>query len=113
MEIGIKDKILMVIAPLKNTPAYKANIKSGDKILKIDNLVTSGLSIEKAIRLIRGDTGTIVTLTIFHDGDKEPKEIKIMRDTINIPTLDTELRKDGIFVIKLYSFFRKFSWTFS
>ncbi|MEK7088904.1 MAG: S41 family peptidase [Patescibacteria group bacterium] len=104
MEIGIKDKILMVIAPLKNTPAYKANIKSGDKILKIDNLVTSGLSIEKAIRLIRGDTGTIVTLTIFHDGDKEPKEIKIMRDTINIPTLDTELRKDGIFVIKLYSF---------
>jgi len=104
MEIGIKDKILTVIAPLKNTPAYKANIKSGDKILKIDNLVTSGLSIEKAIRLIRGDIGTTVALTIFRDGDKEPKEVKIVRDTINVPTLDTELRKDGIFVIKLYSF---------
>ncbi len=104
MEIGIKDKILTVIAPLKDTPAYKANIKSGDKILKINNLITSGLSVERAIKLIRGDIGTTVKLTIFHDGDKEPKEIKIVRDIINIPTLDTELRKDGIFVIKLYSF---------
>lgn len=105
MEIGIKDKVLTVIAPLKDTPAYKANIKSGDKILKIDNLVTSGLSTEKAVKLIRGEVGTTVRLTIFREGDKEPKEIKIVRDIINIPTLDTELRKDGIFVIKLYSFF--------
>ena len=49
MEVGIKDKILTVVASLKDTPAYKANVKSGDKILKIDDLVTSGLSIEKAI----------------------------------------------------------------
>ncbi len=104
MEVGIKDKILTVIAPLKDTPAYKANIKPGDQILKIDSTVTSGLSIEKAISLIRGDVGTTVTLTIFRDGDKEPREVKIVRDTINTPTLDTELRKDGIFVIKLYSF---------
>jgi len=104
IEIGVKNKTLTVIAPLKNTPAYRANIKSGDKILKINDLTTSGLSVEKAIKLIRGDVGTTVTLTILHEGDKEPKEIKIVRDIINIPTLDTELRKDGIFVIKLYSF---------
>lgn len=104
MEVGIKNKILTVIAPLKDTPAYRANIKPGDKILKIDKTVTSGLSIEKAIKLIRGEKDTIVTLTIFREGDKEPIEIKIARETINIPTLDTELRKDGIFVIKLYSF---------
>ncbi len=104
MEVGIKDKVLTVIAPLKDTPAYKANIKSGDKILKIDDTVTSDLSVDKAIKLIRGDAGTTVRLTVFHDGDKEPKEIKITRENINIPTLDTELRKDGIFVIRLYSF---------
>ena len=104
MEVGMKDKILTVIAPLKNTPAYKADIKSGDKILKIDNLVTNGMSVDKAIKLIRGDPGTTVKLTIFRDGDQEPKEVKITRDVINIPTLDTELRKDGILVIKLYSF---------
>ena len=104
IEIGIKDKILTVIAPLKDTPAYRAGIKSGDKILKIDQLVTSGLNIEGAIKLMRGEAGTMVMLTIFHEGNKEPTEIKIIRDIINIPTLDTELRKDGIFVIQLYSF---------
>ena len=104
MEVGMKDKILTVIAPLKDTPAYRANIKSGDKILKIDKIVTSGLSIEKAIKLIRGEKGTTVALTIFREENKDPMEIKIVRDVINIPTLDTEFRPDGIFVIKLYSF---------
>lgn len=104
MEVGMKDKVLTVIAPLKDTPAYKADIKSGDKILKIDKTTTTGLSIEEAIKLIRGPKGTTVVLTIFREGIKQPKEIKIVRDTIDIPTLDTESRKDGIFVIKLYSF---------
>ncbi len=104
MEVGIKDKILTVIAPLKDTPAYRANIKPGDKILKIDKTVTSGLDIEKAIKLIRGEKGTTVTLTVLREEDREPIEIKIVRDIINIPTLDTELRPDGIFVVKLYSF---------
>src|SRR3989338_157678 len=92
MEVGIKDKILTVIAPLKDTPAYRANIKPGDKILKIDKTVTSSLSgIEEAIKLIREE-------------NNDPIEIKMIRDIIDIPTLDTELRKDGIFIITLYSF---------
>ncbi len=104
MEVGIKDGILTVIAPLKDTPAYKAGIKSGDKILKIDSEITSDMTIDEAIKKIRGEKGTVVTLTIFNENSVEPEEIKITRDTINVPTLDTELRKDGIFVIKLYSF---------
>ncbi len=104
MEVGLKDKILTVIAPLKNTPAYRANVKPGDKILKIDSTVTTGMSVEKAIKLIRGEKGTTVVLTMFREGVRDPFEVKIVRDTIEIPTLDTELRPDGIFVIKLYSF---------
>lgn len=104
MEVGMKDKVLTVIAPLKDTPAYRADIKSGDKILKIDEKITTGLSVEEAIKLIRGAKGTPVTLTILREGLQQPKEITIIRDTINIPTLDTEKRADGIFVIKLYSF---------
>ena len=104
MEVGLKDKTLTVVAPLKDTPAYRADIKSGDKILKIDDKVTTGMSVEESIKLIRGPKGTTVTLTIFRAGLNQPKEIKIVRDTINVPTLDTEVRKDGIFVIKLYSF---------
>lgn len=104
MEVGIKDKILTVIAPIKDTPAYRAGIKSGDKILKIDNTVTTGLKIEDCVKLLKGEKGTKVVLTILHEGAKESEEITIIRDIINLPTLDTELREDGIFVIKLYSF---------
>src|SRR3989344_1110773 len=104
MEVGLKNHILTVIAPLKDTPAYRAGIKSGDKILKIDDALTAGLSVEEAIKLIRGTKGTSVTLTISRETASKPQEIKIVRDTINIPTLDTELRSDKIFVIRLYSF---------
>jgi carboxyl-terminal processing protease len=104
MEVGIKNKILTVIAPIKDTPAYRAGIKAGDLILKIDDKITSDLGVDEAIKLIRGEKGTTVTITILHEGESDPKEIKIVRDVINIPTLDTETRPDGIFVIHLYSF---------
>ena len=104
MEVGIKDGTLTVIAPLKNTPAEKAGIRSGDQILKIGDVNTAGMATDEAIKLIRGEKGTTVALTIFRTSYKEPKELKIVRDIINIPTLDAELRPDGVFVIKLYSF---------
>ncbi|OGI81001.1 hypothetical protein A3B93_00615 [Candidatus Nomurabacteria bacterium RIFCSPHIGHO2_02_FULL_42_24] len=104
MEIGIKDKIITIIAPLKDTPAYKAGIKAGDKILKIDENITDSMSVEKAVSLIRGPKDTTVNLTIFRETDKKPREISITRDRIVIPTLDTKLRSDGIFVISLYNF---------
>src|SRR3989338_11449646 len=94
MEVGIKDKILTVIAPLKDTPAYKAGIKSGDKILKIDDKSTVNMSVESAVKLIRGEKGTPVTLTILREDEKSPREIKIIRDVINMPTIETELRAD-------------------
>ncbi len=104
LEIGIKDKILTVIAPLKGTPAEKSGIKSGDKILKINETITSDMTVEKAISLIRGEPGTKVTLTTFREGDKEPKAVILTREVIDIPTIDTEARKDGIYVIRLYQF---------
>ncbi len=104
LEIEIKNKILTAIAPLKNSPAYKAGIKPGDKILKIDNTSTTDITVEKAINLIRGKEGTVVKLVILRDGENVSREIPVTREVINIPALDTELRPDGIFVIKLYQF---------
>ncbi|MDP2788465.1 MAG: S41 family peptidase [bacterium] len=104
MELGMKNRVLTVISPLKDTPAYKAGIKSGDKILKIDGSSTTDINVEGAVKLIRGEAGTAVTITIFREGEKESRDIKIVRSIITIPTLDTEARSDGIFVIKLYSF---------
>lgn len=104
MEIGMRDRTLTVIAPLKGTPAFNAGIKAGDKILKIDGTPTTDMSVEKAVSLIRGPKGTKVDLSVYREGEKEPLSFGIIRDTIVIPTIDTEKRPDGIFVIKLYSF---------
>jgi carboxyl-terminal processing protease len=103
MEIGLKEKVLTVIAPLKGTPAERAGILTGDKIIKIDSTITSGLSTDEAIKLIRGARGTIVTFLIQR-GEDEPVEIKVTRDVINIPTLATKTLENGIFMIQLYSF---------
>lgn len=103
-EIGVKDKILTIIAPLKDSPAMKAGTKAGDKILKIDKTETNDMTIDKAINLIRGPKGSEVTLLILRPGEKETREIKIVRDDIAMPTIDTEFRSDNIFVIKFYSF---------
>lgn len=103
-EIGMKDKLLTVIAPLKDTPAWKAGIKKGDKILKIDNKDTSEMTIDKAISLIHGKQGTVVTLVVLREGEKTTREFKITRDNIDIPTIETEEKGDGIFLIKFYTF---------
>lgn len=121
MEIGIKDDVLTVIAPLKGTPAERAGIHSGDKILKINDEVSTNMRVDQAVKLIRGKRGTEVRLTIAREGKPDPFEIKVMRDVIDIPTIDVELRpaktasaetgetrtglgENGVFVIKLYNF---------
>ncbi len=104
MEIGIQDDVLTVISPLKGTPAFRAGIKSGDKIIKIDETSTDKLNTDQAVRLIRGKGGTKVKLTIIRDGLDKPLEISVTRAVIDIPTLDAAMRSDGIYVIHLYSF---------
>lgn len=104
MEMGEKDNVLTVIAPLKDTPAEAAGIKSGDKILAIDGTTTNDMSIDKAVDLIRGTAGTVVKLSVYHDGASGPVDISVTRGVISIPTLDSELRPDGVYVISLYNF---------
>lgn len=102
-EIGIRDDVLTVIAPLEGTPAKQAGLKSGDKILKIDKTLTVDLSVDEAVMLIRGPKGTDVVLTISRNGLDQTKEIKITRGTIKIPVLKL-VYHDEIAQIKLYEF---------
>lgn len=103
MEIGIKDDTLVVVAPLKNSPAEKAGILAGDRIVAINGVSTEGLSVEEAVKKIRGEIGTQVKLLIAHEKE-EAKEITITRATIEVPIVQTTARPDGVFVIALYSF---------
>lgn len=104
MEVGIKNKQLQVISPLESSPAQRAGLRAGDKIIKINDTVTAELSIEEAVSLIRGPKGTEVILTIMRDGWEKPQEIKIIREVIQIPTIKWELKEDNIAYIKLYQF---------
>jgi carboxyl-terminal processing protease len=104
MEIGMRDRILTVIAPIKNMPAEKAGIKAGDKILKINGETTDGLSTDEAALKIRGEKGTEVVLTIFREGKNESFDVKITRDTIIVPAIETEVKENGIFLIRMMSY---------
>lgn len=102
-EIGIRKDQLSIISPLKNSPAEKAGIKAGDMILKINSTSTEGMSTEKAVTLIRGPEGTTAVLNIYREGWDKAKDFSIVRQKIQVPTLDSEMR-DGYAHISLYSF---------
>lgn len=107
MEIAIRDRFLTVVSPLKDTPASNAGLKSGDRIVEIDGKSTKDMDINTAVQLIRGPKGTDVVFTVLRDGEGDTIEIVVTRDTIQIPTIETHRRADGIFVIELLNFSAK------
>jgi carboxyl-terminal processing protease len=104
IQIGEKNDVLTIIAPLKGSPAEKAGILPGDKIAKINDTTTSNMTVDQAVAIIQGKIGTVVTLTIVRDGVAAPIVVPITRQTIDLPTVDTEMKGNDVFVIHLYSF---------
>lgn len=103
MEVGIRNDLVTVIAPLPDTPAAEAGILPKDVIVEIDGTTTEDMSIDEAVRLIRGEAGTQVMLKIFREGEPEFMDITITRADITVPTVKTKQEGD-VFVIALYSF---------
>lgn len=91
-EIGIRNNNLVIVAPLASTPAEKAGLKPGDRILGIDGVDTTGMAVDYAVTLIRGQRGTPVVLTVLSNGDAEAKEVTIVRDKITIQVVQSELK---------------------
>lgn len=104
MEIDVKDQMLVVVSPLKGSPAEAAGMKAGDRVIKINGEASTGMDVSAAVKLIRGPKGTVVTLTVVREGWTEPKDIKVTRQVINVPVVTTTKRPDGIFVISLATF---------
>ncbi|NCN07554.1 S41 family peptidase [Candidatus Falkowbacteria bacterium] len=103
-EIGIRNNILTVIAPLDDSPAFKAGLRPKDLILEIDGDKTDGLSLSQAVNLIRGQHGTDVVLTIYRDDIKESKKITITREAIKVKSLEFEIKDNNIAYIKIRQF---------
>ncbi|PMP69166.1 MAG: peptidase S41 [Thermodesulfobacterium geofontis] len=108
IEITIKDDIITVVAPIEDTPAWKAGIKPGDKILKIDDKPTKGMSLLEAVKLLRGPKGTKVTITILRN-DKDIKEITLVRDVIPIKSVKAKILEPGYAYVRITSFQEKTS----
>jgi carboxyl-terminal processing protease len=107
ISIGMKDGALTVIAPLDGTPAYKAGIKAGDIILKIDDKATIGMNIDESVKLMRGKPGTPVTLTIIRKNALKPLKIKIVRDIIKIKSVHAKTIDDNVLYLHITSFDQK------
>ena len=103
MNVGMKDGNVVVVSPLKDSPAMKAGIKAGDIITAVNGTSTLQMSSDEAVNMIRGEIDTVVKITVLHKNAKAVSEITITRKEIKIPTLDTE-KKSGVFVIHLYNF---------
>lgn len=102
-QLGIKDKKIVVIAPLPDTPAQKAGLKAGDWILKINGKDTANITLPEAVNLIRGPKGTTVALTILHDNADKPVDYTIIRDTIVVKSVEVSF-KNNVAVLKLSRF---------
>ncbi len=103
-EVGLRDNVLTVIAPLDGMPAQEAGLMAGDKILEVDGTSTMDMSVDQAVRIIRGEKDTKVVLTIYREGLTENKKIEITRGVIHVKSVKFEIRDDGIYVIKISHF---------
>lgn len=112
-EIGIKKNIITIIAPLPDSPAEKSGLKAGDKVLKIDDTITVDLPLYEAVSLIRGPKGTTVVLTIIRDNEAESREIKIVRNTIVVKSVELEFKNTDSGTIAILKISRFGEDTFS
>lgn len=102
--LGVRDDILTIISPMEGTPAFRAGVRSGDKIIKINGSPTEGMSSEQAVKILRGEPKTTVNISIFREGNKELIEYNIERDYIKVPSAKAGMIDENIGYARLTGF---------
>ena len=104
IEVGVEDGVVRVISPIEETPAFKAGIKAGDLIVKIDDLVTRGMPLSKAVDKMRGKPGTSVTLTVVRKDTESPLNFTLTREEINVKSVRYKSPEPGYGYIRIRQF---------
>jgi len=102
--ISMQNDILTVISPIEDTPAWRAGIKAGDKIVKVDGESTKDMTISDAVKMMRGVPGTSVVIAVMREGLKEPKDYTIVRDIIKLKSVKYKILDDNIGYVRITSF---------
>ncbi len=105
IEIAIRDELLTIVSPIDDTPAWKAGLKAGDRVVKINGELTRGITLAEAVKKLRGEPGSQVVLTVLREAEKELLEIPVTRAIITIQSVkDVKMLDDGIGYIRLAEF---------
>jgi carboxyl-terminal processing protease len=104
IEITLRDDILTVVSPIEGTPAFRAGLQPGDRIIKIDGLTSKDMQLADAVKRMRGKPGTKVTISVVREGWAEPKDFEIQREVIHVQSVRTHELGDGVGYIRVRQF---------
>ena len=104
IEVGMENGFVKVIAPIDDTPAQKAGVQAGDLIIKLDEKPVKGMSLEEAVKLMRGKPGTTLVLTIMREGENAPIEIPVERDIIKVTSVKSRMLENGYGYVRITQF---------
>lgn len=102
--VGMEDGFVKVVSPIDNTPAAKAGIQSGDMIIRLDDKSVKGMSLDDAVKLMRGEPGSKITLTVVREGESKPLTFELTRDKIRVESVKARLLGDGYGYVRISNF---------
>src|SRR5512141_954199 len=104
IEVGTEDGFVKVVAPIEDTPAFKAGVKAGDLIIKLDEMSLKGISLSDAVKKMRGKPHTEVKLTVLRKGETEPLEFVVKRDVIRVKSVKAKMLEPGYGMVRITQF---------
>jgi carboxyl-terminal processing protease len=104
IEVGMEDGFVKVVSPIDDTPAQKAGVRSGDLIIRLDDTAVKGLSLNEAVKLMRGAPGTDITLTIVREGEERPLQFKLTRAVIKVNSVRSRELEPGYEYLRVSQF---------
>lgn len=104
IEVGMENGFVKVISPIDDTPAHKAGIKAGDLIVRLDDQPVKGMTLNEAVKKMRGQPGTDIVLTVVREGAEQPLKFKLTRDIIKVKSVKTRLLEEGYGYVRVSSF---------